>query len=145
MGNDLREEAPLTRPAAAPDLTGKRPPHARSAISNGSKLPGGVSASSPEGRRYRDVVHDLTAELGGTLTAAEQLQVSTIAGLVVHAERLQGEMLRGEAVDTEQLTRVSNSAARLLNALRKKVAVQARRPAGAEGLRAYLAEKASRA
>jgi len=130
----------MSRPASVPDLTGKRPPHARSAVSNGTRLPGGVSASSAEGRRFVDIMGDLTAQMGGALGPAEQLQVRTIAGLMLHVEQLQGAMLRGEAVDSEQITRASNSAARMLSALRRKVPAKPKLT-GRAALDAHMAAK----
>lgn len=113
---------------------------ARSAISNGTRLPGGVKACSAEGRRFTDVMHDLTIEMGGSLTHAEELQVRMIAGLILHAEQIQARILRGEEVDSDQFTRVSNSAARALNSLKRSAASRARRqPAG--GAAAYLQAK----
>jgi len=57
--------------------------------------------------------------MGGALTPAEVLQVRTIAGLTVHAEQMQAAVLRGEPVDTEQLTRLSNTLVRAISGLRR--------------------------
>lgn len=130
---------PVIRPPSATVTPARRIPSARAAASNGG-LPGGVSPSSAAGRRFRDVVEDLTAELGGQLAHAEVLQVRTIAGLVVHAEQLQAAMLKGEPVDSEQLIRVSNSAARMLTALKRTRIVPRAKP-GRAGLATYLASK----
>jgi hypothetical protein len=130
------------RAAAVVELTAPRSPHVRSAISNGSRLPGGASASSADGRRFADIIFDLTAEMGGALTTGEELQVRTIAGLIVHVEQLQAAMLRGDPVDSEQLTRVSNSATRALAGLkRSRPAKRAQQPA----TDAYLASRVPRA
>lgn len=128
----------MTRPADVAVSPSARSPRVRSAISNGSRLPGGVSGTSHKGRRFNDIIHDLTAEMGGALTFDEQLRVRIVAGLVMHVEELQAAILRGEPVDSEQLTRESNSAARMLNALRRRPA-----PSRAKGnrLQAFLADR----
>lgn len=117
---------PMRRPLPAVTPPPGRIASTRSRVSNGG-LPDGVRAQSPEGRRFVDIVLDLTAELGGELSAAEALQVRAIAGLIVHAEQLQAAVLKGEAVDSEQLVRVSNSASRLIATLKRAKAPQPRR------------------
>ena len=95
----------MSRPAAVPEPSAKRVPRTRSAISNGTRLLEGVSRGSAGGRRFRDLIDDLSAEIGGSPSQAEVLQIRTIAGLIVHVEQLQSAMLNGEPVDSEQLTR----------------------------------------
>jgi hypothetical protein len=141
----------MTRPATAQHPTTRRTAHAaqpannRSRITNGKALLDGVSACSTKGRRYRDVIDGLSADLGSDPSLADQLQIRSIAALIVHAEALTADMLNGKPVDSEQLTRVSNSAARMLSALRKKAAPKRRAGAGANALREYLASKAEAA
>jgi hypothetical protein len=106
---------PADRTAAA-----IRKPMARSRVGNGKVLVPGIDGRSAGARRLRDVIEDLTADMGGNLGEAERLQVRTVAGLVVHAEQLTADMLNGKPVDSEQITRVSNSAARLLTSLKAK-------------------------
>lgn len=132
----------MTRTALAPQPHGARPAHTRSAVSNGSRLPGGVSATSAEGRRFVDIMQDLATELGGNLGPAEQLQVRTVAGLMLHVEQLQGCMLKGQPVDSEQLTRASNSAARLLSALKRR---KVERKPARRSVDAFLAAKGAAA
>jgi hypothetical protein len=126
---------PVDTAAIAP-----RPAATRSKVANGSALIAGIDGRSAGARRLRDVIGDLTADLGGDLGEAERLQVRTVAGLIVHAERLMADMLNGKPVDSEALTRASNSAARLLTALRAK-----RTPRGSAmpSLAVYLASKAA--
>ena len=119
-------------------LPPKRSSRVRSAVSNGSRLPGGASGCSAEGRRFSDIIHDLTAEMGGSLTSAEELQVRMIAGLILHAEQLQAAVLRGERIDSDQFTRISNTANRSISALRKSAAARAKATKAA-GAASYLA------
>ena len=133
---------PLTRSQAAAERPASRPPSARSAVSNGTKLPGGVSACSAAGRRFVDIIGDLTAELGGYLGPAEELQVRTVAGMMLHVEALQGAMLKGEVVDSEEITRASGLAARMLNALKRKAPSSRRRSAIPHGAPHPLAKGA---
>jgi hypothetical protein len=129
----------MSRPRSAP-ITAVRDRLNRSAVSNGTKLPGGVHPQSSEARRFRDVLADLTAELGADPTAGEELQIRAIATLTLQLERMQADVLRGQATDAEQLTRCSNALARSLAALRRS---RAARPAttGQEALAQHLARK----
>lgn len=115
-----------------------RSPRVRSAITNGG-LPGGVSKCSAQGRRYADLMHELTAALGGELSFEEELRVRLAAGQFLKAEQLQADMLRGEAVDAEQLVRLSNAASRELGRLQAGRAGR-RQPPGSK-LQAHLAAK----
>ncbi|MFI4935204.1 MAG: hypothetical protein ACHP7N_11330 [Caulobacterales bacterium] len=121
-------------------ITAARKPMARSRVGNGKVLVEGVDGRSAQARRLRDVIADLTADLGGDLGEAERLQVRAVAGLVVHGEHLTADMLNGRDVDSEQLTRVSNSAARLLAALKRNRQRRAP-PAATPTLAEYLAAK----
>ncbi len=113
----------------------------RSAVTNGKQLLPGVDGRSPLARRFRDIVAELTAELGGSLGAAEALQVRTAATLVVHSEAMAARIVRGEIVSAEEATRAGNAAIRAIEALKRaKAARKPRRTAGA-GAAAYLAAK----
>ncbi len=49
--------------------------------------------------------------------------VRQAAAVTVEAERMQASIVRGEDVDTEQLVRVTNALARLMNGLKAKAKV----------------------
>jgi hypothetical protein len=91
---------------------------ARSRVSNGNKLLAGIDQRSATARRFRDLIAGLTAELGDNLGEADQLRVRSAAALTIHAERLAADMLNGKPIDSEELTRVNNSASRILGELR---------------------------
>jgi hypothetical protein len=119
-----------------------RSPRTRSRVSNGSKLVAGVDGRSADARRYRDLVMNLTDDIGGAsnLSEAQRTLVSQAAALVVQAERLHGQILRGEFVDNEQLTRLSNAATRVLSRLGLKRRARDAKP----DLATYLALVAAR-
>jgi hypothetical protein len=119
----------MTRPTAAIAAFPDRPPRVRSAITNGTRLPGGIDPNSPRGRRFVDIVADLTQLAGGELDQARRVEVQNIAANQLRLEDLQGAVLRGEDVADEQLVRLSNSVARALTALRRKAPQPRRRGA----------------
>ncbi len=106
-------------------------------MSNGRRLhPRNIDGRSTEARRFRDLVESFADGLGGLegLTEAERSLVRGCALLTVEAERMQAQAA-GEAVDLEQLTRVSNAQTRVLRTLQRGKATPS--------LQAYLASKAS--
>jgi hypothetical protein len=104
----------------------ERLPTVRSRVTNGAKMIAGVDGRSADARRYRDLAMSFADDAGGadSLTEAQRALVAQAAALTIQSERLQGAMIRGEAVDVEQQTRVANSLARTLSRLgiRKRVA-----------------------
>jgi hypothetical protein len=100
----------------------------RSAITNGSRLLGGIDGRSALGRRYRDLQIALADDLGGPdkMTEAERALVRQAAALTVKSEEMQGAIIRGEAVDGEQLVRLTDAATRALTAVRRRTAGKAR-------------------
>lgn len=115
-------------------------PNFRSRITTGSKLLSGVDGRSALGRRYRDLMTTIAAEAGPDLSAADILAISNAATMQLHAEELAAALVRGEAVDAEQLTRAQNAANRAMSAIRRRAA--AKPPAKGDRLRAYLASQA---
>lgn len=102
--------------------TAARSPAVRSAVTNGSKALAGVDGRSATARRYRDLIADFANELGGTnqLTTAEQGLLRQAATLTLRAEQLAAAVVRGEAVDGDELIRLSGEARRILTSLRKR-------------------------
>jgi hypothetical protein len=112
----------LSQPAISPDdrhALAARPSRQRSRITNGSKLVAAVDGRSAEARRYKDVAFSLADDLGGAagLTEAQRALVRQVAVVTIQSEKLQGAVLRGELVDIEQLTRLSNALSRMLHRL----------------------------
>jgi hypothetical protein len=91
----------------------------RSRVTNGKDLLANVDGRTAAARRYRDLCLSLADDLGGasTLTEAQNALVRQAAAMIVQSEKLQGEVLRGETVDSEQLVRLANAATRILTRL----------------------------
>ena len=70
------------------------------------------------------------------MTEGERALVRNAAVLTLRCETLQGDAVAGRPVDSEELTRLANSSARVLAALRRDKA--APRPDRAPELHAYL-------
>jgi hypothetical protein len=102
----------------------------------------GVDGRSVEARRYRDLTMALADDLGGaaSLTEAQRALVRQAAAMIVQSEKLQGEVLRGEVVDSEQLVRLANAATRILSRLGIKRTVRDTTPTLAEYLAANHGE-----
>lgn len=94
----------------------------RSRVTNGKELLANVDGRTATARRYRDLTISLADDLGGAtgLTEAQRALVRQAAAMIVQSEKLQGEVLRGEIVDCEQLTRLANAATRILTRLGSK-------------------------
>ena len=119
----------------------RRKPQARSRTTNGKVLFEGLDGRSAGARRLHDIIANLTAEIPSEPSEAERLEVRTVASLVLHAEQLTAALANGEPVDSEELTRVANGAARLLGAIRRR-----RQPVRRQtDLSAYLAGKSGAA
>ena len=117
-------------------------PTTRSRVTNGSEMLPGIDGRSDRARRYRDLAVAFADELGGeaALSEPDKAAVRLAAALTVHSEDLQAKIVRGEAVDEEQLTRITNTVGRALAGLRKK---RVTRSAGGPDLKSYLAERAA--
>jgi hypothetical protein len=91
----------------------------RSRITNGKQLLANVDGRTADARRYRDLCTSLADDLGGaaSLTEAQRALVRQAAAMIVQSETLQGAVLRGELVDSEQLVRLCNAATRILSRL----------------------------
>ena len=96
--------------------TARRPANNRAKVTNGSKMVAGLDGRSAVARRFRDLQISYADDLGGAsvLTEAQRTLIAQTATLQVQAERVQAAVLRGEIVDSEQLTRLANSVARNL-------------------------------
>jgi hypothetical protein len=96
-----------------------RPATTRSRITNGKQLLVGIDGRSAEARRYKDLAMAYADDCGGAagLTEAQRALVRTAAMLTIQSESQQAAMLRGEAIDDEQMTRVANSLSRTLHRL----------------------------
>ncbi len=86
-----------------------RPPSTRSRITNRSDLLRGIDGRSAEARRFRDLCEGFAADFGSTPPGPREMAlIRQAAAVAIQAEELQAAIVRGEAVDIEQLTRLSN-------------------------------------
>ena len=110
----------------------------RDKVSNGRLLKN-VDLRSSSARRFRDLVRSYEAELGGELSEAERSLVRQAVALQLQAERLQEMIVRGEAVDSDSLIRVSSTSKRLLSIIAAKTGK--RKPAAGPTIADYLAAR----
>ena len=94
------------------DADRREPVDGSVAVTNGRKLVAGLDGRSAEARRYKDLCLSLAGDLGGTsvMGAGQTALVRQAAAMIVQSEKLHGAVLRGEVIDTEQLTRLANAA-----------------------------------
>jgi hypothetical protein len=97
------------------------PLRARSAVSNGTRLLGGLNASrSRDARRYRDVLDALLTEVPNP-TEIDMALARRAAALVVRAEKYEAAVLNGEPVSEAQEAQAvtaTNALRRVLSDLR---------------------------
>jgi hypothetical protein len=107
----------VKKPIASPAI-GDRFRCGRSRITNQRRrhLPG-TDGRSTWGRRRRDLIKILSDELERPLREHEKVLVANAASLIVRCEQLHVAIANGTCVNDEQLIRLTNGAARLLNTL----------------------------
>ena len=116
----------------------------RAAVSNGSRLHAkGIDGRTRDARRFRDLVASFSENLGGEadLSEADKALVRNAAALAVKAERMQAAIVKGEDVDLEGLTRLSNCVSRVLSQLGVKRERRDTTPSLAEYLAAHHSER----
>jgi len=138
-GNGSGNGRANSRPSVTLRPAAHSPQFNRSRVTNGRDLLPGIDGRSAWARRFRDLIDGLTADLGSVLSEAERLQVRTAASLQLHVEQLTAQMVRGEAVDPDAITRAANGATRALSALKRRGTARGPAPAS---LATYLAAKA---
>jgi hypothetical protein len=129
-------------------LTGGRadivelPSRQRSAVSNGSRLFVAGDGNSAWSRRFRDLVAQHAADLGGAdhLSEAQLSLIRRVATIETELEQREGELSRGMAVDLDQYGRAAGQLRRLLETLGTSRQVRNITPTLSE----YLAAKAAR-
>jgi len=78
-------------------------PKARSRISNGSAILDGIDGRSREARRFRDVLAEIVADLGGhdRLSEGQRQLARRCAMLAVECEKIEALGVAGEAINLE--------------------------------------------
>lgn len=108
--------------------------------------PSGIELPRTDGRtvgakRYRELVEQLSAELGGgPLSAIDTGLIRTAAAVSLRIERLQVAIVTGAPTDDDEIVRLSSEHRRILSTLRAKASK--RRPAGPT-LADFIARKAA--
>lgn len=101
----------------------------------------GVDLRTAQGRRYTDIVRSLRMKYGDSNPAG----INELAATQLALERMQAAIVKGDAVDTNDLVRLSNLAvrqeARLAGKSPKKAVSEAKKPGKPLTLRDYAAAK----
>jgi hypothetical protein len=102
----------------------QRPLTARSRVTNGKRTIEGIDGRSAGARRFRDLMESFASDLGGlrSLNEAERSLIKQAASVTIRAEQLQAAIVRGEAVNPDELIRLSNTSRRLLASIRRRAA-----------------------
>lgn len=91
------------------------PPTARSAVANGSRLfVQELDGRTALARRYRDLVHAFTSDIGGDPSEAEKQLIRRAASLSTWCEAQEVKLASGEEVEIGPLTTAANSLRRIL-------------------------------
>ena len=100
-------------------------------------------ARTRSSRRYRVLLDELAAEVGGQLSAIDRELVAQAAGLALRAEQIRESIVAGVSVDADEAIRLTSECRRILLRLKSKAAKN--KPTGATALQDYLARKAEQA
>lgn len=73
-------------------------------------------------RRYRRLLTDFEAEIGGELTAIDKALLGQAAALVVRSEQIQAAIVAGETAATDEAVRLASESRRILITLKAKAA-----------------------
>jgi len=91
-------------------------PTARSRVSNGKDLfLDGVDGRSALARRYRDILAQLTSDIGGDPSEAETIIIRRATTLAVWCEQAEAQVATGESLNIGEYTTATNTLRRLLS------------------------------
>ncbi len=96
-------------------LVGARKPEARSRITNGKDVLGGVDGRSRIARRYHDITSQLAADQGGadTLSEARLQLIRRFAASACLAEQMESRLANGEQIDLAEHALLSSTLVRI--------------------------------
>ena len=90
-------------------------PEARSRVSNGKDLfLEGVDGRSVLARRYRDILSQLTSDIGGDPSEAQSIIIRRATQLAVWCEQAEAEAAGGKALNIGEYATATNTLRRLL-------------------------------
>jgi hypothetical protein len=93
-------------------------PEARSRVSNGAAtFLDHVDGRGILARRYRDILAQLVADIGGDPSEAQSLIARRASALAVWCERAEAAMAKGDNLDIVEFTTAANALRRLLSDL----------------------------
>jgi hypothetical protein len=75
-------------------------------------------------RRHKELADAFAADLGPNLTATDRSVATHAATIALECERMQASQLAGEAIDLEQLVRLTNALGRVRRELGAKAAAK---------------------
>jgi hypothetical protein len=71
-------------------------------------------------RRYRSLLEEFAAEVGGPLSAIDRELVAQAASLALRAEQIRESIVAGVAIDTDEAIRLTSECRRILVSLKAK-------------------------
>lgn len=92
-------------------------PEARTRVGNGTVVLDGVDGRSVVLRRYREILAQLTSDMGGDPSEAQQQIARRAAMLAIWCEQQDTNAANGAVIDIAAYTTASNSLRRLLESL----------------------------
>lgn len=105
--------AGFTLSAPSP-IAAKAKPQAGSRVGNGRDILPGVDGRSAGARRYREIAGELTRDMGGDPSGAQQAIIRRATTLAVWCEQAEASFANGEDLDVATYTTASNALRRLL-------------------------------
>jgi hypothetical protein len=97
-------------------------PNVRAAVSNTAHTLEGVDGRSSEARRFRDLLHSITNDLGGVgvLSTYELSLARQCAALMLRSDQVEAAVVRGDT-NADELTRLADQVRRVLGDLQVTV------------------------
>ena len=91
----------------------------RSRVTKGKDILIGANGRTAETRRYRDLVDAHSSDLGGgeLLSEAQNQLIRRTAGLAIHLEKIEKDLVNGEPVDVEDQVKLVRAQVCVLKAI----------------------------
>ena len=90
-------------------------------------------------RRFRALIEAFTTDMDDDrLSNADIALVRQAAAMTIRAEQAQAALLNGQAVDDDQLVRLSNASTRILTVIAARRSAKAKRPPTIEDIQAVI-------
>lgn len=87
--------------------------------SSGISLPR-FDARTRSSRRYRALIEELSAEVGGQLSPIDRALIAQAVGLALRAEQIREAIVAGEAVNDDEVIRMAGEVRRIVETLQAK-------------------------